>query len=121
MSLSITTSRLLGSYGAAYTIRKANPAAGGNAWTSGAETPAYVHCRGRERYAKPEAIRGGLTELQSTIVIDAATCPTEPKPGDRIALGAVSGDAGVTWRQIVNVYPAREGATVRVWRIEATK
>jgi glutamate synthase domain-containing protein 1 len=121
MSLEQTVAAIAAAYGADYTVRRVTSGAGPNAWTAGAETIAYMHARGRERNAEPKALRGGMSEAETLIVLDAASCPTQPRKGDRIALGRFTADAGAEWRQIVNVVAGREGAHVRVWRVEATR
>lgn len=120
MTVAYTLGRIVDAYGAAYTIRKASPGAGANSWTQGAATISYAPCKGRERLHRARSLAGGMTEGLRLIVVDAATCATEPRKGDRIALGAFSSDAGAEWLQIVNVYPAREGASVRAWRLEVS-
>ena len=35
--------------------------------------------------------------------------------------GTRAGEEGADWRQVVNVYPVREGAAIRLWRLEVSR
>lgn len=122
MSAAVTSA--IGRHGSTYTIRKASQAAGANDWTAGTSTVTFHACRARERGYKPAELRGGIQERDALLVIDPASLPAGvvPAEGDRVALGTFTvDDATADWRQVVNAYSPRTGATVGAYRLQVRR
>lgn len=118
MSLASVQTRLNARFGAIYTLRKANRAAGANSWTAGAETPAFYPCRAKARHYRPNEIRGGIQEKDILVTVDEASIEVAPEVGDGIALGTHVATAGVAWGTIVNVYTTRVAGAVTSYRLQ---
>ncbi len=121
MSLAAPVTGLMVRHGATYTLRKTVVAAGPNAWTQGAGVASYSQCVAHERRYRREEIKGGILEGDVLLTVDAATLLQPIAAGDRIALGALVGDAGGEWRQVVSVYAPRIGARVGVYKVQARR
>lgn len=117
-SLGSLGGRLSSRFGALYTLRVAVVAAGVNAYTAGASTVSYHIAKGRARFYRPAEIRGGVLERDQLIVLDPASLSATPKPGDKIAVGVHTADAGATWLHVVNVYAPLVGDNVAGYRLQ---
>lgn len=118
MSLALAVSHVLDLFGAVYTLRRATPAAGANAWTLGAPGAAtYYPCTGRETSYGPDELRAGVKEHEALIIVDAASLSVVPREGDRIALGTYTADPGAAWREVTDVEAPRRNGEAIIYRI----
>jgi hypothetical protein len=117
MSLQATVARMTARNGARFTIRRETVAAGANAWTKGTATVTFLEVVARERFYRPDEIKGAIVEGDALITVTAPPCGFVPVKGDRIALGSHVADAGAEWRQITNVYAPRIGSAVAVYKL----
>lgn len=121
MSLAKTVASVAARHGAEYTLRREVIAVVPQTWKSGSSTVSYFPMVARERYYKPNEIKGTIQENDALLVVDAATLTQLPAVNDRVALGSFVSDISAEWRHVVSVYEARERGSVRVYRLQVRR
>ena len=121
MTLRGTVARTLRRTGQQWTLLRKTQAPNAQPWKSGTETLTFDAVQARERYFKPMEIKGGILEGDSLIVVDAATCGSLPKIGDRLAPGTFTVEDGADWRHVIAVHEVREAGSAIVYRLQVRK
>lgn len=103
MSFEHLAHRIIAAHGASYDHKVPSAAPGPNGWTQGPVVSVTNVVRGREHLFTSTDIKAGLSEGQAQIILDAATCPMEPKDGHLLSLSGAN-----DWRQITSVDVRRD-------------